>query len=426
MKLLGLKVFDFKKVHVAELQFRQGSLVEIAGRNGEGKTSILDALAGAFGGPAAIRTTEEPIRKGAKRAEVVAETDELTVRRVWTPSGQTVKVTAKNGTVFSRPQEMLDRLLSSLSFDPLAFVRARKDDRRMALIDALGLGPKLDAIEERRRAAYAARAEANRDCKRYATQLESMPAPLPDAPTAEVSAVDVLARLKSAREANDAAAAALRTADAISRDVDRDRLEVKQLEHELDEARQALRKREADLKAANRVVAGSVTLDVEPIEAELAGLETTNRLFREARDYGAARAALEGATDAVAIHEAEMAAADAEKAGLLVGVDLPVEGLTLGDDDIELDGLPFDQASTADQVAVSTAIAMALKPELRVLRVAEGSLLDSESLTALRELAVENDFVLLVEKVRDEPTGGVDEIFIVDGAVLSDDEDAAR
>ncbi len=426
MKLLGLKVFDFKKVHVAELQFRQGSLVEIAGRNGEGKTSILDALAGAFGGPAAIRTTEEPIRKGAKRAEVVAETDELTVRRVWTPSGQTVKVTAKNGTVFSRPQEMLDRLLSSLSFDPLAFVRARKDDRRMALIDALGLGPKLDAIEERRRAAYAARAEANRDCKRYATQLESMPAPAPDAPTAEVSAVDVLARLKSASAANDAARINREYADGTRARVELHRRTILSLESKLAEERKSLSSAEDELAFAETKVAETPVVDVEPIEAELAGLETTNRLFREARDYGAARAALEGATDAVAIHEAEMAAADAEKAGLLVGVDLPVEGLTLGDDDIELDGLPFDQASTADQVAVSTAIAMALKPELRVLRVAEGSLLDSESLTALRELAVENDFVLLVEKVRDEPTGGVDEIFIVDGAVLSDDEDAAR
>lgn len=75
-----------------------------------------------------------------------------------------------------------------------------------------------------------------------------------------------------------------------------------------------------------------------------------------------------------------------------------------------------DQASTAEQLRVSAAIAMALSPALRVLIVREGSLLDSTSLAMLAEMAAEKDFVVLCETVDESGQVG---IYIEDGSIAA-------
>ena len=56
-------------------------------------------------------------------------------------------------------------------------------------------------------------------------------------------------------------------------------------------------------------------------------------------------------------------------------------------------------------------MAMAINPELRVLRIKDGSLLDADTMAALKEQVAENDFQLWLERV-----GNADE-----GAVIIDD-----
>ena len=64
------------------------------------------------------------------------------------------------------------------------------------------------------------------------------------------------------------------------------------------------------------------------------------------------------------------------------------------------------QASTARKIRVSTALLMALKPELRVLLVREGSLLDEDARAALEADAKEHGFVVLMECVGEDVAGG--------------------
>jgi hypothetical protein len=97
---------------------------------------------------------------------------------------------------------------------------------------------------------------------------------------------------------------------------------------------------------------------------------------------------------------------------------MPIEGLGVdGDDDglhVTYQGVPFVQISTAEQLRVSTAIAMAGNPELRILRISDGALLDDNSMAILRDMATEHDFQLFVELVRpNEATG----IILEDGRI---------
>jgi len=95
---------------------------------------------------------------------------------------------------------------------------------------------------------------------------------------------------------------------------------------------------------------------------------------------------------------------------------MPVEGLGFGDGEVTYNGHPFAQASGAEQLRVSVAIAMAGNPKLRVLRIKDGSLLDSKSLALLEEMADLNDFQVWIESVDESGTVG---IVMEDGAVAS-------
>ena len=78
MKILGLVAENFKKIRVIEIN-PQGNLVQITGKNGQGKTSVLDSLWFALLGPKA--NLEKIVRKGAEKCTVKLDLGELIVTR---------------------------------------------------------------------------------------------------------------------------------------------------------------------------------------------------------------------------------------------------------------------------------------------------------------------------------------------------------
>ena len=103
---------------------------------------------------------------------------------------------------------------------------------------------------------------------------------------------------------------------------------------------------------------------------------------------------------------------DKDKADQLAAANFPIEGLSFDETGVRYQGLPFDQASSAEQLRVSVAMGIATNPKLRVMLVREGSLLDSESLALLRDLAEEHDTQIFLERVG---TGEEMQVIIEDG-----------
>ena len=72
------------------------------------------------------------------------------------------------------------------------------------------------------------------------------------------------------------------------------------------------------------------------------------------------------------------------------------------DEGVTYNGVPFSQASSAEQIRVSLAMAMALNPKLRVVRILDGSLLDADSMRQVAEMATAADYQVWVERVADD------------------------
>ena len=66
MKIIELRAENVKKLTVVQVH-PDGSLVVISGKNGAGKTSLIDSISMALGGKDLV--CAKPLRKGAKRGQ---------------------------------------------------------------------------------------------------------------------------------------------------------------------------------------------------------------------------------------------------------------------------------------------------------------------------------------------------------------------
>ena len=160
-------------------------------------------------------------------------------------------------------------------------------------------------------------------------------------------------------------------------------------------------------------------VDVADLRRQIADAEVTNK----ALDAKAQRATFEAkANEAEMTSKALTEAMEArakKRLEIIQAAKMPIPGLSLGDGVVLFNDIPLDQASSAEQLRVSVAIAMAANPKLRVLRIKEGSLLDDDGLDLLASMAAENDFQIWMEKV--DSSGKVG-IVIENGAVVSDNQ----
>ena len=110
------------------------------------------------------------------------------------------------------------------------------------------------------------------------------------------------------------------------------------------------------------------------------------------------------------------------KAEALEASPLPVKNLRITEDGIRVindEGheVPFCQASAAQQLRISLAIAMAANPTLRVIRIADGSLLDDESMSIVNEMATDEDFQVWIEYASRNEQDRIG-VYIEDGSVV--------
>lgn len=131
-------------------------------------------------------------------------------------------------------------------------------------------------------------------------------------------------------------------------------------------------------------------------------------LRQEVQDLGAKSEALTKTVDDIKAEQQKAIASSA----------IPVKGLTLDEDAVLLDGLPFDQASTAQKITASVAIASALNPKLRVIQIREGSLLDKKAKQLIADFAAANDMQFWIEEV--DGSGEVG-FYIEDGRLAAAD-----
>jgi AAA domain len=462
VKIIELTAENVKRLKVVEITPKSG-LNQITGRNGHGKTSVLDSIWYLLGGKDKIPSV--PIRSGEESARIRAVLGdgkpELVVERKFNATGTTSIVVrnaadAAPGTpdrklpTFNSPQEMLDALVGNLSFDPLAFKAMKPREQYELLMSIADLGVDLEAMEAASKADVLRRTDINRDAKSLRARADGIVVS-PEAangPIDESALIDQMQTAakhnsdieaaKAARErkqasANERKAAGIRCREIAAANRDRVLQQVAELEKRIaaiksegeamacsadDDASAAL-KAAAVLEAEiDNAAAPPKPIDVTQIRATLDAAKRINQAVEQKRrrDELASQAAeIEAQSEALT---KQIAAREKQKTDALKAAKMPVLGLEPKAGAVYLNGLPFDQASDAEQLRTGVAIAMAANPKLRVLRIRDGSLLDEDGIAMLAELAKDQDYQIWMERV--DSTGKIG-IVMEDGQVASVD-----
>ena len=466
MRILRFEAEHIKKIQVVAIT-PSGHVFEISGKNGAGKTSILDSIWWALAG---TRTHQpDPIQHGHDKGRIKLDLGAITVEREFkrlkaAPGKQDERITTRlvvktaEGLLMQSPQSILDQLLGTLSFDPLAFARKSAGEQYQALQQACGVD--LQSIDKQNDADYIARTIANRAAKekRAALGQISVPTVIPEridvaALVAErqrreginVERGEAVAKRESLERKiaelerdKDQITAVAATAEMVASEFAAEQYAAqKKLKEDQDAAAKYFASKQVAASLARVTELGSVSeqaaesraiLEALPelpaqevfsdLDEQMAQASTVNaeahEAERQSRDLGRLERECEDAeAESIKLTEAmderKLAAAQAvEKAAL------PIPGLSLNNGQVSLDGVPFGQSSDADQLRVSCAIAMRDNAKLRVLRVRDGSLLDDDSMQILADMATAADFQIWVERVI---PSGQDGIAIEDGRV---------
>jgi len=433
MKIVRLTAENIKKLRAVEIT-PDGEIVTISGKNGAGKSSVLDSIWWALSGTKHIQG--EPIRKGETKARIRIDLGELVVERKFTDAGSTLSVESQEGARFPSPQKMLDALLGELSFDPLAFARMEPRKQFDELRRVSKLEVDIDKLNGLNAADYAKRTEVNRDAKAKRAQADgiAIPAEVAGEPIDEGALVD---ELQKAGETNTEIETRKARRDAARKESDgkvegaagcRDR--AKLLREEAD----ALDARAAGLIAEAQAIDKKLddapplpnSVDVTELRQKIAAAKVTNKAIADRKAATERKAELTVAATVLETQSRtlteQMEARETAKAEGIKSATMPVAGLGFGEGHVTYNGIPFDQASSAEQLRVSMSIAMAANPKLRVIRIIDGSLLDEDSLAAIGEMAKAEDFQVWIETV--SSTGKVG-VVIDDGAVASTPESRA-
>lgn len=456
MKIISLTAENVKKLTAVEIS-PDGNMVQITGKNGQGKTSVLDSIWWALAGTAHIQ--KQPIRKGADKARIVLKLGtgkavEMIVERRFSEKASYLEVKTVDGASYPSPQKMLDDLLGALTFDPLDFMRRDGKGQFSVLKGLVALDIDLEAAETANKVDFDKRTGINRDAKAKRAQAAAIVvAPgLPDEHIDESHLLDAIqeaadgnaqietrkaGRAVAVAKVGSLSAEAERLWSSVAPDVEaivrrRDQetedlaTQIAALTKRLGEVRERAAADAEALTADRNAKAQSVNeeaqalrakletadalpepIDISGLRAELDAAKQTN-IKLSARDQRAAIVAeteeLEKQSKTLTI---AMDARATAKLDAISKAQMPVEGLSFGDGVVTFNGLPLDQASDAEQLMISTAIASALNPKLRVIRIRDGSLLDDDAMERLAAFADTNDMQIWIERVDGSGTVGI-------------------
>lgn len=428
MQILSVTIKDILGVSFAHLE-PDGALVEISGKNSAGKSSLINAIWLAIGGRAASKAFPDPIREGEPRGRVSIDFGEFQVVKTWEAGRDAqLTVTEPDGTVYSSPQALLTGFFGNLTFDPMALLAMKPKEQVELLLGLVDIGFDLVAADERKKTIEKElRPLANREKQRVAGHLATIPEPAADLPETEVSLADLLTEHSAGEDE--------RRSNAVLRDrlaqFERDLTVNEAASASLAERIAALQAEAGDLTAQHETLIDDIgrlrpTVEalVDPDLAELtermSNVEATNASIRAAADRRAAEAALAEAEAVWDELDTEVKKIDADRRAAIDAAQMPLDGLSFTEDELIFEGHTLATCATNEQIRVAFALAMALNPGMEIVFIRDGSMLDSERMALVAEMAADAGFQLWIETVdSDSPVA----FTIVEGQ-LGEPEDA--
>lgn len=416
-KINEVDVRNYMRVRRARLTL-DGNTFIIAGDNEQGKSSFVQAIEDAFGGSKFSPTM--PIRKGATEAIVLITLTDGTGRVlkaeiVHNKSGRRLVVKDADGKTQSSPQAIMDAFWAETSFDPSLFLIS-KPDKQVEMLKKLG-GLDFAALDKERAEKFTLRTAVNREVEKLDAVAAAKPS-FPSAPKEEVSAQAILDEIEIAKKHNQRGefldsdikvrkerierygqtVTQLREdAKEIEEQIAALQVKLRTVQTRISQGEEATATERTALEASEKARAEFQVQDVAPLQAKLAGVEETNRQVRANADKAKAVAdARAKAKEADALTD-RIQAIDEQKAEMIRAAKFPIEGMSLTDDEVTINGIPLAQESDSRRLAIGVEMAAAMNPGKPLMLVRHGNLFTPQNFHILEEIAAKRNLTCIVE-----------------------------
>lgn len=415
VKISSLEMENVKRVRALALEPTENGLTVIGGRNGQGKTSVLDAIAWALGGDK-FRPSM-PAREGSVLPPDIRVTlsNGIVVERKGKNSA--LKVTDPGGS--RRGQQLLDEFVGKLALNLPKFMEASDKDKAKTLLNIIGVGPQLMELDKTENALYQERLTVGRIADQKKAMAEGLPS-YDGVPEDLVSAGELIKQQQEILARNGENARKRLKRDQIKADVAALDKSIESAEAELERLKRIRRGLDEDIRIAESEAQDLIDESTAELEANIAQVDEINakvranmdreKAFEDARDYVNQYNALSVKIDGVR----------AQRRALLEGAELPLPGLGVENGALVYNGQAWDCMAASEQLRVATAIVRRLNPECGFVLIDKLEQLDSETLHDFGTWLEHENLQVIATRVTS--SGDDCTLIIEDGAVVQPNE----
>ncbi len=409
VKITSFEAENVKRVKAVTIIPAADGLTVIGGRNAQGKTSVLDAIAWALGG--------DKFRPGHPQRDGSVLPPRL---RVLLSNGLVVERRGKNSELYvtdpsgrKAGQTLLNSFVEQLALDLPKFMAASGREKAQTLLRIIGLGEQVEELERRGKSLYNERLALGRIADQKAKFAKEMTF-FPGMPEEPLSAAELIAQQQDILARNGENQRKRQRRDELKRTLDTAEAQLAELTRRCEQLRE-------DYRIASTDAADLLDQSTAELEENIRTIEQTNAKVRANLDKARAEADAQKLADEYAALTAQIEDVQREKLALLNGADMPLPGLSVTDGELTYNGQPWDCMSSSEQLIAATSIVRRLNPECGFVLLDRLEAMDTDTLAAFGRWLEGEGLQAIATRVS---TGGECQIIIEDGEVAGAEADA--
>lgn len=399
--ITSLELENVKRIKAVSVTPNPTGLTIIGGKNNQGKTSVLDAIAWALGGnkhrPSQPQRSDAP---GLDPHLKVTLSNGIVVERKGKNSS--LKVIDPSGRVGG--QQLLNSFLHELALDLPKFMEASNADKAKTLLQIIGVEDQLLAYDRQENTLYNQRWAVGQQADTAAKHAQSLPF-VEGAPAEPVSAVQLIQEQQ---------AILLRNAENKRK---RERLaqllqEQTSLRDQIDMLKEQLEQVSRDVVTAQTAAADLVDQSTAELETSIANVEQINQSVRINQAKTEAQQRAEELSGQYKQLTTQIEDVRRKRRELLEKADLPLPGLSVENGTLLYNGKAWDCMSGSDQLKVAVAIVRRLNPKCGFVLMDKLEQMDTDTLTAFGQWLEQEGLQVIATRVS---SGDECSIIIEDG-----------
>lgn len=358
VKINHLEIENVKRVKAFSAEPSPNGLTVIGGKNGQGKTSILDSIVWTLGGD-----RYKPSK--AKRDGSVLDPKlkiELSNGFVVERSGKnsSLKVIDPKGN--KAGQTLLNSFIEEFALNLPKFMNSSGKEKANTLLTIIGVGEQLFELEKQETDIYNSRRMIGQIAdqkKKFAKEMTIYQ----DVPKEPVSAKELIDQQQDILAKNGENARKRDKVEQYKWEVNKHTQTVAELKKQLLEAEQKLSEAKSNLAIASKDIIDLFDESTEELEKNIEQIDEINRKVRANLDKEKAEQDAQEYLDQYEEKTKQLEDVRQKKMSLLKSADLPLPELSVRDGEIIYKDQKWDNMSSAEQLKVATAIVRKLNPE---------------------------------------------------------------